>query len=409
MSIGRYGIPHGETHEIFVRGRRYVTYDSRGLGTSGPATGALTVDEQVADLEAVVDRLGLPTFDMFGQVDGAAIAAVYAARHPDRVRRMALNASFAAGRDIGEADAQLAFAELCKTNWKMARRLLSGLIEPSGPGGQELPKQAISVADGSTAAKYLEFIAKLDITDELRRVKAPTIVFHDRGNNSVPYAAGQSVAGLIPDARFVTNSGYSFLARELIVNVRAFLDEGLELNAPAASVQVAGSTKPSEFRAVLFTDVVDHTAMMSRLGDERGREVLREHERITRDVLAAHGGTEVKADGDGFMMSFTSVARAVECAVALQRAFAAREGEPLAIRVGLNAGEPIAEEDDLFGATVILAARIKAEAGANEILVPDTVRGLLVGKGFRFADRGEFVPKGFDHPVRLFEVQWRGD
>ena len=142
--------------------------------------------------------------------------------------------------------------------------------------------------------------------------------------------------------------------------------------------------------------------------DERGREVLREHERITREVLKTHGGTEVKTMGDGFMASFGSVTKAVECAVALQRAFAEREGEPLNVRVGLNAGEPIEEDGDLFGATVILASRIAAKADGGEILVADTVRGLCSGKGFLFADRGEFVAKGFEEPVRVYEVSWRG-
>jgi class 3 adenylate cyclase len=113
--------------------------------------------------------------------------------------------------------------------------------------------------------------------------------------------------------------------------------------------------------------------------------------------------------GDGFMASFGSVTSAVECAIALQRAFAAHTEsmpEPLHVRVGLNAGEPIEEDGDLFGATVILASRIAAKAGAGEILVPDTVRGLLSGKGFVFSDRGEFVPKGFDEGVRLWDVRW---
>jgi class 3 adenylate cyclase len=160
-------------------------------------------------------------------------------------------------------------------------------------------------------------------------------------------------------------------------------------------------------RTVLFTDLVGHTEMMSRLGDERGRAVLREHETITRDVLKQYGGTEVKTMGDGFMASFGSVTKAVECAIALQRAFAEREGEPLSVRVGLNAGEPIEEDGDLFGATVILASRIAAKAGAGEILVADTVRGLCSGKGFLFADRGDFVAKGFEEPVRVYEVSWR--
>ncbi len=194
-------------------------------------------------------------------------------------------------------------------------------------------------------------------------------------------------------------------------------------------------------------DIVGHTELMSRLGDERGREVLRAHEGITREVLKAHGGTEVKTMGDGFMASFGSVTKAVECAVALQRAIDERnrgvgaqhtdgpddtsvkddmtrtEGdsdsagaaplrasvEPITVRVGLNAGEPIEEEGDLFGATVILASRIAAKAEGGEILVADTVRGLCSGKGFLFADRGEFVAKGFEEPVRVYEVRWRED
>jgi class 3 adenylate cyclase len=155
--------------------------------------------------------------------------------------------------------------------------------------------------------------------------------------------------------------------------------------------------------------------MMQRLGDEAGRQVLREHERITREVLKTHGGTEVKTMGDGFMASFGSVTKAVECAIALQKAFDERNAgvgrdvppELLYVRVGLNAGEPIEEDGDLFGATVILASRIAAKAGGAEILVADTVRGLCSGKGFLFADRGEFVAKGFEEPVRVYEVSWR--
>jgi class 3 adenylate cyclase len=171
---------------------------------------------------------------------------------------------------------------------------------------------------------------------------------------------------------------------------------------PAADAPV-----PPGVRTVLFTDLVGHSEMMHRLGDARGRDVLREHERITRETLSAHGGVEVKSMGDGFMASFASVTRAMECAIALQRAFAAREGEPLQVRVGLNAGEPIEEDGDLFGSTVILASRIAAQAGPGETLVPDTVRGLLSGKGFLFGDRGTFVPKGFDESLRLWDVRWQ--
>jgi class 3 adenylate cyclase len=150
--------------------------------------------------------------------------------------------------------------------------------------------------------------------------------------------------------------------------------------------------------------------MLQRLGDVAWRAVLRDHERITRESLQAHGGTEVKTMGDGFMASFDSATSAVECAIELQRAFAVRNttsSEPMLVRVGLNAGEPIEEDDDLFGTAVTMAARIMGQGSGGEILVSDVIRALVAGKGFLFSDRGEFVPKGFDEGVRLWDVRWQ--
>jgi class 3 adenylate cyclase len=174
---------------------------------------------------------------------------------------------------------------------------------------------------------------------------------------------------------------------------------------------------------ILFTDVEGSTALTQRLGDAKAREVLRAHERIVREALQAHGGSEVKALGDGFMASFSSATRALECAIAMQKAFAdwnagvgaglappdgaASSAPTIRVRIGLNAGEPIAEEKDLFGTAVNMAARIAAEAEGGEILASDVVRQLVAGKGFLFSDRGEVELKGFEEPVRLYEVRWR--
>ena len=153
------------------------------------------------------------------------------------------------------------------------------------------------------------------------------------------------------------------------------------------------------------------TALTQRLGDAKAREVLREHERMVREALKSHGGSEVKALGDGFMASFSSATKALECAIAMQRAFAEHNEaaqDPIRVRVGLNAGEPIAEEDDLFGTAVNRAARITATAKGGEILVANVVRELAEGKDFLFANRGETSLKGFDESVRLFEVEVAG-
>ena len=113
--------------------------------------------------------------------------------------------------------------------------------------------------------------------------------------------------------------------------------------------------------------------------------------------------------GDGFMAAFTSASGALDAATAMQRAitdhFAATE-TPIRIRVGINAGEPIAEDDDLFGTAVIVAARVAARANGGEILTTEGVRHLVAGKGYGFSDHGTAELKGFEEPMRLYAVAW---
>ena len=153
------------------------------------------------------------------------------------------------------------------------------------------------------------------------------------------------------------------------------------------------------------------TALTQSLGDAKAQELVRAHNTIVREALSAHDGTEIKHTGDGIMASFGGASSALGCAVAIQRAVAARAAEqpdiPLGLRVGLNAGEPVVEEQDLFGASVQLARRICDHAEPGQVLASNVVRELAMGKGFLFSDIGEVVPKGFDEAVRLYEVRWR--
>jgi class 3 adenylate cyclase len=166
----------------------------------------------------------------------------------------------------------------------------------------------------------------------------------------------------------------------------------------------------SAFRTILFTDIVGSTDLTQRLGDAKAMELVRTHDLIVRSELAAVGGNEVKHTGDGIMASFASVARAIECAIAVQRMLDARRTgaeHPLHVRIGVSAGEPVAERDDLFGAAVQLAARACDHAAAVGILVSTAVRELCVGKGFTFEPRGPFEMKGFEELIPLYEVTWR--
>ncbi len=159
---------------------------------------------------------------------------------------------------------------------------------------------------------------------------------------------------------------------------------------------------------ILFTDLEGSTAMTQRLGDARAQEIVRAHNTIVRREVSARGGTEVKHTGDGIMATFHSAARAVAAAVAMQHGVRAyNQAHPHAsfqIAVGLNAGEPVSEDADVFGSAVQLAARTCAEAKGGQILATNVVRELVYGKGALFADQGAADLKGFDEPVHLFEV-----
>jgi len=167
----------------------------------------------------------------------------------------------------------------------------------------------------------------------------------------------------------------------------------------------------SAFRAILFTDIEDSTKQSVELGDAQHVAHLRVHNEIVRAALSSLGGTDVKHTGDGIMGSFGSVSSAVESAIAIQRGFLSHLQEepefPFRVRVGLSAGEPVTEHDDLFGAAVSLAKRICDSAGTGQILVSSAVRDLCVGKRFNFSERSRKRLKGFDEPVRLYEVRWQ--
>ena len=392
-----------------ARERMLVLFDRSGVGGSQREVDDVSLEKQLLDFGVVLDALQLERFDLIGEEDGGTIAVAYAAQNPERVSKLVLFWPIIAGEDVSSPDAARSLADLMRTNWSLARRAMADAVFPTGP--LELQKWARNywrqAVSAEVAAKYLEWYMTEDVREFAARVGAPTLILCRRGQRHIPIQASRTAAALIPNAKLVVLDGdrgivYTDPAPSL-ERVRQFLDDD------GSVTRSAPQSTTATVHAILFTDIVGHTEMMSRLGDERGREVLREHERITRVALAEYSGDEIKTMGDGFMASFGSVTRAMDCAIALQQAFAdhnAASPEPLHVRVGLNAGEPIEEEGDLFGSTVIMASRIAAKANAGEILIPEPLRHLLTGKSYVYADRGETMLKGFEDSVRLFEVRW---
>ncbi len=162
---------------------------------------------------------------------------------------------------------------------------------------------------------------------------------------------------------------------------------------------------------ILFCDMVDYAGMTERLGDQASREVLREHHRIVRDAIARHGGREINVQGDGFMVAFGGVARALRCAIDIQRAFRAHVpadgGEPIAVHIGIHTGDALDEGDDYLGHTVIVASRLADAAGAGEILVSSLSEQLVQGSGeFTFDGLRETRLKGMELAQLSATLAW---
>jgi class 3 adenylate cyclase len=168
----------------------------------------------------------------------------------------------------------------------------------------------------------------------------------------------------------------------------------------------------SAFRTIMFTDMKDSTAITSRLGDARALKLFRTHNAITRNMLSQYQGREIQHTGDGFFISFNSASNAVACAIGIQRAIAVHneshpDTPPINVRIGICAGEPVEEDNRLFGSTVQLTSRICNQAEPDQILVAPVIRDLCLGKQFVFDDRGEAKLKGFKEALKIYEVKWQ--
>jgi class 3 adenylate cyclase/pimeloyl-ACP methyl ester carboxylesterase len=393
------------SHHLLVR------YDKRGSGLSDRGVGDYSPQAHVRDLEAIIDALGLSGVALLGTSQGGPICITYAVRHPDKVSHLIILGGFHNGQTAFFRDLVEAFIALIRADWGGfgAASMLDVFMADAPPElriiAAEYQRQAATAEDA--AATWLT-VFDFNVTDVLPEVKAPTLVLHRRGDRAVPFQQGREIAAIIPGARFVPLEGDIHTihfgdTEPLIAAIEQFL---LGPEAPRAARRVAES-----LQTILFTDMVGSTSLTQRIGDAKAQEVLRIHNRIIRGALQLHGGREVKHTGDGLLASFPAATRGLHCAVAVQRALAehnrANPETPIHVRVGLNAGEPVAEDGDVFGTAVQLAARVCAEAESGQILAADVVQQLAAGKGFVFTDKGKVPLKGFKKRVRLYEVRWR--
>jgi class 3 adenylate cyclase/esterase/lipase len=396
-----------------------IRYDGRGMGLSDREVNDFSPEASVRDLEAVVDALGFERVALYGLSQGGATAIAYAVRHPDRVSHLILYGSFARMSWVLDTEkgheAFEAGVTLIRHGWgshvPAYRQLFTSLFMPDADADairQFNELQRISTSAENATALF-SAMAKTDVRDVLPRVTAPTLVIHRRGDTSVPFRAGRELATGIPGARFLPLEGRNHIP---LPNEATFETSFKAIEEFVCGVgEAEAAAAASGLLTILFTDIEGSTTLTQRVGDAKAQEVLRIHNNIVRDALKTHGGSEVKHTGDGIMASFPFASRALECAVGVQRAFAAHNQEnpdtPIRVRMGLNAGEPVAEEEDLFGTAVQLARRICDRAEPGQILASNVVQELAAGKGFVFGDEGDVALKGFEKPVRLYELHWQ--
>lgn len=387
-----------------------VRYDSRGTGMSQRGVASTSLEDHVNDLDAVVRQFAPEPVALIGVFHSGPPAALFAERNPERVSHLVLWCTYARGADYWTENQSEGLRALRQTDYRLflrtgAHELIGWADDDESDAFADVMQAAV---EPEVADAMLADTRGWDVHDSLSTITTPTLVVHRRDLKWINVELSRDLASTIPGAHLAQIDGSSpFPAAgpmdAAVGAVTGFL--GVEERARARS-------RRGGVRVVLFTDLVDHTAMMDELGDEVGRAVLREHEQITRGVLAEFGGNEVKSLGDGFMASFESVQAAIDAAIALQRGIQARNsslpegGRALAVRIGLNAGEPLEEEGDLFGSAVILASRIASKARGDQILVSNAIRELASGKRFEFEEQADFVPKGFTEAVHVWEVHW---
>jgi class 3 adenylate cyclase len=390
--------------ERLARFSRLILLDRRGTGLSDPISSTTTLEDQMEDVTAVLDAVRSERAALFAQSDGAAMAMLYAATHPDRTSALVLYAGMA--RVTGapgyewpgtRAEREQRIAEIF-AHWGEGARF--HLIAPSAAGDVSLQRwfaqlERLSASPGALRLLF-DISGETDVRSVLSSIAAPTLLLHRRDDQVIDVRHSRYLAEHIPGARYVELEGRDNLlvvgdSDRVLAEVERFL---------------TGTHTPPEpdrvLATVLFTDIVGSTETAARLGDRAWRELLARHDELSRAQLARYRGRAVKSLGDGFLATFDGPARGIRCAIELRDAIRELGVE---LRAGLHTGECEAIGDDVGGLAVHIGARVGSLAAPQEVLVSNTVKDLVVGSGIDFADRGEHALKGVPGRWRLWAAR----
>ncbi len=303
-----------------------------------------------------------------------------------------------------------------------------------GPASRYLALLAVALSRLDDAASHFEQALQMATESNTKPYIALTQqeyaeMLLERGQPGDAERAAELVASALETAQELGMAGVveRCLAMKLEAQGIDAIDAYTSIDAVASTVytekpDLQQHAAPDGTVTILFSDIEGSTAKTEELGDQRWMEVLREHNAIVREQLAAHDGFEVKSEGDGFMLAFQSARKALQCAIETQKAFEARnrgtreqgnKAEVIRVRIGLHTGEVIKEGDpdgraDFFGKHVNLAARIAGQASGGEILVSSLLKELTASGGdIEFEDGREVELKGLSGVQQVFAVGWQ--
>ena len=388
--------------ERLTRFARLILMDRRGSGLSDD--GELSIDHEVADVRAVLDAAGSERAALLSYTAGGPLAAIFAARHPQRVSGLVLYAStLSAVRDddlpwLPEPAERTARFDEILARWGEGTNLEA--LAPSSADDEQLrawfARLERLAASPGRMRRLIAATAEIDPRPELAAIGAPTLVVHRTRDAFIDVRHSREYARRIAGARLVELPGSDSLPSSgdsdaLLGEIEEFLTGTRR-----------GAERERALLTVLFSDIVGSTARAAEIGDKRWRDLLAAHEADVRATLARFDGGNIERTGDGFVATFAGApSRAVRCAVAMREG-AARLG--VEIRLGLHTGECELIGDGIGGMAVHIAARVGAFADGGEILVSGTTYGTVVGAGLDFDYRGEHRLKGVPGRWPLFAL-----
>jgi pimeloyl-ACP methyl ester carboxylesterase len=382
---------------------RLILFDKRGMGMSDRVPGTTTLEERMDDIRAIMDAVGIERAAVMGESEGAPLAMLFAAAHPERTVALILQ-----GGEVRErTDEAWPWGESTEEAFETSMATLPERWGKAGTMVHRVPsagdpewlrawwnRMLVNASTPAAAEGFMRMAFAIDVRHVVSAINVPTLVLHARDDQVCHVENARFLARTIRGARSVERPGGDHLPwfdpDDTIAEIREFLTGRRE----------AGSSD-RVLATVLFTDLVGSTESAAELGDRRWRDLLEQHHLAVRRELGRFDGREVDTAGDGFFATFDGPARAIRCAQAIVGAV-----RPLGLelRAGLHTGEVERADGKVAGIAVNIGARVAAQAEAGEVLVSGTVKDLVAGSGLEFRDRGVAKLKGIPGEWRLFAV-----